>query len=288
MADSKHKVKGVEESAYHINCSRVVSENFEKLRHDRESSDIILQVGSKRGSNCYYTHKLILSNASAVFRQMFNGKWKESEEKRATLNETKKCQEVFPIFLDFIYGGKKGAILLNADNVVPLVTLADKYEVTALKDLCCKFAETLIDGNVRRALSWLKIAEDLKLTPVSDRCYDVICWNLKQAFMILGEFDLDLTTKQMLAILEREDVVVETEFDVFMAVEKWLTSFYVQELLRDGTGLIQILQHIEFRNMTTDELKKSKNIKYGQIVEGRWRSRSFRRVHFRCYRTSVF
>ncbi|XP_072051708.1 uncharacterized protein [Amphiura filiformis] len=163
MADSKHKVQGEGERTYHINCSRVVSDNFAKLRHDCGSSDIILQVGSKRSSKRYYTHKLILSNASAVFRQMFNGKWKESEEKRATLDETEKCQEVFPIFLDFIYGGKKGAILINADNVVSLLTLADKYEVNALKDLCCRFVETLIDGNVRRALSWLNIAEGLQL-----------------------------------------------------------------------------------------------------------------------------
>ena len=129
------------EEWFHINCSRYHSTTLVDLRNSEEHSDITLIVGSNR----YLAHRLILGAASPVFRQMFNGKWKESQETSVTLDEPKECQVVFYIFFDFIYGCKNGTISLHVDDVEPLLTLADKYQVDSLKDMCCKFMETLND-----------------------------------------------------------------------------------------------------------------------------------------------
>ncbi len=169
--------------SFRINYSRMVAKNFAKLRHDHTTSDIILEVGSKY----YHTHKLVLCNVSPVFGQMFNGKWKESNENRATLDETEQCQKVFDIFLDYAYGCRNGFLPMTISDVVPLLTLADKYEVNGLKGLCSKFMQTLVEGNIKQAITWMQTAEELQLESVLQRCYEVICWNLKQAFQMIAD-----------------------------------------------------------------------------------------------------
>ena len=73
--------------------------SFSALRSDETHADVILQVGSKQ----YPAHKLILTTASPVFRQMLSGTWKESEEENVSLTETGDCDQVFATFLDFLY-----------------------------------------------------------------------------------------------------------------------------------------------------------------------------------------
>ncbi len=58
-----------------------------------------------------------------------NPSWSESHETRVVLKETPSCEAVFEDFLKYLYTGK---ILLDYATVIPLVSLADKYNV---KDL---------------------------------------------------------------------------------------------------------------------------------------------------------
>ena len=60
---------------------------------------------------------------------LMNQNWNESREKRIVLGETPSCEAVFEDFLKYLYTGK---IALDFATVIPIVSLADKYNVTDL------------------------------------------------------------------------------------------------------------------------------------------------------------
>ena len=53
------------------------------------------------------------------------------------LHEDAGCVRVFPHFLRFLYTCH---IVLNAENVLPVLVLADKYNVVSLRQVCVHFA----------------------------------------------------------------------------------------------------------------------------------------------------
>ena len=60
---------------------------------------------------------------------LMNPNWNESRENRIVLGETPSCEAVFEDFLKYLYTGK---IALDFATVIPIVSLADKYNVTDL------------------------------------------------------------------------------------------------------------------------------------------------------------
>ena len=227
--------------------SPTIYSGISALRSDNTHADVTLQVGSKQ----YPAHKLILTAVSPVFQRMFSDNWREKDKKSVSLQESSECEEVFGTFLDFLYRCNNGVKPLSEDNVVPLLTLADKYEVVDLKDLCSKYMETLIEGSIEKAFGWLSFAEDAQLGSVIRRCYDVICWNFAKATLHSGW--MALTSDQLLTILKGNDIIVDNEYDVFCAALKWLT---VNNDLSESCEN-EIVPLIEFRNMQKGELQEA-------------------------------
>ena len=60
---------------------------------------------------------------------LMNPSWSESRERRIVLGETPSCEAVFEDFLKYLYTGK---IALDFATVIPVVSLADKYNVADL------------------------------------------------------------------------------------------------------------------------------------------------------------
>ena len=117
------------ENVANFDNSRMIINKMATLYAEKIMSDIILVVGNAE----YPSHKLILCASSDVFQIMLHGsKWSESNEKRVTLGETPSCAAVFEDFLKYLYTGK---IHLNFATVVPIVSLADKYNVKDLLTL---------------------------------------------------------------------------------------------------------------------------------------------------------
>ncbi len=67
-----------------------------------------------------------------------NPNWSESRESRVQLYETPSGEAVFEDFLRYMYTGK---ILLDFATVIPLVSLADKYDVRDLLRIGLDFME---------------------------------------------------------------------------------------------------------------------------------------------------
>jgi BTB/POZ domain-containing protein 17 len=115
-------------------------------------SDITLNVGE----NIYPAHRVILSASSDVFAVMLmNPQWSESKESVITLKEDPQCCRVFPKFLKYLYTGQ---VRVSIDSAMPLLSLADKYNIKDLIVLCRDYMlrNIAIAGRQGFLVSWLQ------------------------------------------------------------------------------------------------------------------------------------
>ncbi|XP_072037378.1 uncharacterized protein [Amphiura filiformis] len=124
------KASGQEFIEHKTNIIANIGEHF----NNADISDVTLTVGEQ----VFPAHKFVLATQSKVFLIMLMGKnWKESEEKKITLRESPEGKAAFSDFLKFLY---TGTLTLTIDNVCGIHTLADRYDVPALKDDCAVLA----------------------------------------------------------------------------------------------------------------------------------------------------
>ncbi|XP_072037263.1 BTB/POZ domain-containing protein 17-like [Amphiura filiformis] len=206
-------------------------------------SDVTLVVAEKR----YPAHKAILAASSPYFQRMFYGSfWKEGSSSEVTLVEIPSCEEAFETFLRYFYSG---SVTVTNATVIPIVTLADKYDVQSLKNTCSKYMVNMLynKGDFEAALGWVTFAEQMRMHVLQLKCYDMICFEFDKASYLTSWLLLSL--EQILTILKRSDIVASNEFTVYQAVEKWLLghTITVKEVR-------SVLSHIRFKNMTVDHL----------------------------------
>ncbi|XP_072031824.1 galectin-3-binding protein-like isoform X2 [Amphiura filiformis] len=223
-----------------IDCTAAFLDNLSQHFKDDSFSDVTLVVGNKR----YPALKSILAVSSPFFQRMFyGGDWMERTNKDITLEETPECQEVFPTFLQYFYSG---TVSVSRDSVVPLVTLADKYGVEVLKNQCSQFMMSLLNhADIEGALTWLTFAEHINIDNLAQKCFDIICINFEKATLFPAWSSLSLA--HITEILQRSDMIVASEYTVYLAIQKWL-------LANTLNGSSEVLKHIHFKNMTTQEL----------------------------------
>lgn len=98
--------------------------------------DVQLQVGP----HIFHAHRLILSMSSDVFKTMLTDtKWPDAHKARILLNEELECVEVFGDFLQYMYTGN---IHLSNLSVLPVLMLADKYNIHDLGSECRNYMVT--------------------------------------------------------------------------------------------------------------------------------------------------
>lgn len=84
-----------------------------------------------------------------------NPNWAESHNTRITLQEPVQCCNVFGDFLSYLYTGQ---IQISHNTVMPVMALADKYNVHDLMNLCQKFMMENIPTASRcnQLMNWLQ------------------------------------------------------------------------------------------------------------------------------------
>ncbi len=229
-----------------VDCTASLIKGFTNLFNDKETSDVTLVVGNRR----YDVHKNILAASSEVFHRMFYsgyGVWKESNTEEVHLRESPDCEDYFQTFLRYFY---TGTMILTDESVMHLLSLTDKYDVE-IKIKCVDYMNDVIgEGNIKTALQWVPICDQLGLTETLERCYELICSNFEKAsemphWSTLSPYHLN-------SILERNDIIVGSEFDVYTVVQNWIRS---QETNRAKT-IKGLLSHVRFNNMTAVDLER--------------------------------
>ncbi len=239
-----------------VDNSSTVINKIANLYAERLMSDVVLVVGNVE----YPSHRLILCASSDVFQIMLmNPNWSESQEKRVVLRETPSGEAVFEDFLKYLYTGK---IVLDYATVIPLVSLADKYNVRDLLRLGLDYMARNVSTACKRnqAVSWYQFALASGHMDVASLCFDFIRTNFQK---VSENVDFPHMEPDVLQhFLLRSDLVVEDEMTLFQCVDSWLqaqrdamerSGEHLVDLHMDG-HIQELLQTIRFPMMTPAQL----------------------------------
>ena len=226
--------------------------------NNSELSDVVIRVDGT-SFNC---HKFFLASASDVFQTMLTGShWVDSQQQEIILEESSECTAVFGEFLKYLYCGQ---VSVDTRTIMPIFTLADKYNIHRLRGQCERYmTEQIGQGNVKGALNWLSFAETYSLDQLVMHCYEVIACNLPK--ILNSESWLALTVDQMCRLLESPQLIVNDEFMLFKAIERWL----VHDMQKGGvtTSLRRLLPVVRFAQMTSEQILMIEKSEFGQIYE---------------------
>jgi len=130
--------------------------------------------------------------------------WKSSSETRVVLTETPSCEAVFEDFLRYLYTGR---IALDHATCIPLVSLADKYNVRDLQNAGLSFMARHVCSACRNGLlvSWHQFAFSAQHDRLDRLCTDFMLANFG-TLAKRPDFN-DMEPETLAFFLDRSDMV---------------------------------------------------------------------------------
>ena len=89
--------------------------------------------------NEFHVHRYILSLQSPVFKAMFNGNFKDSQQDKVELKDDE--YEAMLLFLQLLYPSNmldEGNVSINDENIFLILEVADKYGAINVIKQCMK------------------------------------------------------------------------------------------------------------------------------------------------------
>ena len=111
--------------------SKRVLDQLLYLWETKTAADVVFKVEFNKKTTKVPAHSQILASGSPVMAAMFQGDFKEAEERSAVIKDVKPT--VFEKLLRFIYTGDAN---INLETVSDLLDVAEKYGVGPLKEEC--------------------------------------------------------------------------------------------------------------------------------------------------------
>ncbi|KAK0163173.1 hypothetical protein PV327_006881 [Microctonus hyperodae] len=105
--------------------------HIEYFVSEPDFNDLVIKIDDKE----ILAHKVILSAYSPVFLAMFKSDMAESEKNEIVLNDI--AFDIMQLVIKFMYSGKVDSEL-PVDDLLSMLYVSDKYDVTDLKKLCEK------------------------------------------------------------------------------------------------------------------------------------------------------
>ncbi|XP_055537081.1 BTB/POZ domain-containing protein 17 [Wyeomyia smithii] len=246
-----------------MNNSKGVLLKIANLYAEQLMSDVCLVVGANR----YPAHRVILCASSDVFQVMLmNPEWNECRESVIELKEDPMCSMVFPQFLKYLYVGQ---IKVSIQTVMPMLELADKYNIKDLVELCVDYmlkhvAKAATQGYL---VPWFQytITFGSNHTELTQALQNFLKWNL-DIVSESNDFN-ELCGMILVRLLQQNDLVIQSEFTLFEYLEKWLIykkeqldkeqEMTEEEKLYELVSTIEaVFVHVRFAMMSPSELAK--------------------------------
>lgn len=238
-----------------VDNSHVPLDRLFALYERQDFCDIQLKVGNLR----YSTHRMVLCMSSDVFRTMLTSNtWPESRSNLVVLQEDPECAEVFGLFLKYLY---KGQVLLNKNNVLPLLTLADKYNVSDLSRSCLVFMQENASPECKHVIiPWLQYAVICGYKETEDACRTFMTYNF-EALLNTPEF-MDISKEILISFLTSSNLVVNGEYSLYKAVKKWLTVNDYYNTGEPNAMFKSVMQHVRFPMMHLSDIATLQNDRF--------------------------
>ncbi|KAL0881350.1 hypothetical protein ABMA27_001227 [Loxostege sticticalis] len=241
-----------------VDNSKSVLLKIATLYAEQLMSDLILEVAGVG----YPAHRLILCASSEVFQVMLmNREWSEWRESRIVLQETPIAASVFPHFLKYFYTGQ---IRISHQTVLPVLSLADKYNVKDLVTLCLNYMSQHIAQAAKRGqlIAWMQYTMACGHNDVAKACQNFVKWNLEWVWSDaeLGELD----GETLVQLLQQSDLVLHNEMSLYHFVVRWLSKqrsrleglSEAEHKLHWDSLVAAVFSHVRFPMMCPKQLAK--------------------------------
>nr|XP_691718.2 BTB/POZ domain-containing protein 17-like [Danio rerio] len=209
----------VEGSAEVISHSQGLVARLEGLLLLGNNSDISLRVETVDADEVkvIQAHTLVLSMQSRVFEEML----RKRNSSTLVLQETAECTAVFDKFIRYLYCGE---LSLQLDQATPLHSLATKYAISGLQQGLTQYMSQNLasDSPTGHVVGWYQYATKVGDMTLKDNCLQFLSWNLSSVLQS-PEWPL-VSIELLMTLLQRSDLVLKNELELFEAVETWLTQ----------------------------------------------------------------
>ncbi|KAK9503759.1 hypothetical protein O3M35_010250 [Rhynocoris fuscipes] len=219
---SPDKTDKVYRSSAHANT---MLQNLNLLRQSSQFCDVEIVAGS----TVIKAHRSVLSASSPYFKAMFSTGLVEAEKDRIEIHYVE--PKILTAIIDFIYSGEMS---LCQENVQDLIVAGDMLELKEVVHGCTEFLKNEL--HVTNAVGIFRFAKD-------HNCMDLA---KTAAAFIENHFPLvsfeeefcELPKDPLCKFLDSELLKVDSEFQVFQAVMRWINydvpsrKCYVFDLLR--------------------------------------------------------
>jgi hypothetical protein len=154
-----------------------------------------------------------------VFKSMlFQSHWTQSSMETVNLKEPPDVHHVFDRFLKFMYTSE---VSVDADSVIPVLCLADKYCVSGLRNLCTSYmVEQAKLPHAKHAVNYYYFAKALCVNPLMDQCIRTNAWHAEALLKSRDWTDMDVDLVE--DILKTSELVLRNEMSVLVAVKEYV------------------------------------------------------------------
>ena len=189
-------------------------------------------------------HRTVLSAASAALKALLCAPFREAELiRQGKPVEMAASGGVVTAFVDYIYGGEPDVATVDA---VELLRLAGAYGLPCLAEAVETDLKASLDSEL--ALQLLQETVIWGMPDLRSACEEQIAKDFQQS--ALREDFCKLTAKQLLRILQREDLNVSREEVVVEALFKWAKSS--KDRQRD---MVLMLCQVDFPSLSSSNLR---------------------------------
>lgn len=224
-----------------------------KYFNNDELSDVTLTLKE----HSYPAHRFILCAQSAVFAIMLTDvRWTDQRHSTLQLIEEEECHGVFEVFLNFFY---TGTVSLNHDTVLPILMLADKYQVDSLQLLCLNYmishkAATL---HHKQIFTWYRYLDTVGYKIAAQNLWYFIQCNFCDLVDSDDFYSCDFDF--LLTLVKTSRLVVPSEYKLLLIIVDWVKE---QDNFQENISSLteeqvhKLFAHIRFPMMTLEELCK--------------------------------
>ncbi|KAL3091784.1 hypothetical protein niasHS_004500 [Heterodera schachtii] len=222
-----------------------LADRMKHLLGTAKFADAYFLVGDGDGKELLSAHKNILVSASEVFEAMFRFDSKNGKAENAA---------AFKVMLSFIYADDLSE--LNGQNAMAVIYAADKYGIDGLISRCLQIPiQNLPNVFLAHSKACLFDLEDF-----AHQCLRYICQSAETLFK--SEEFLQIDQNLLCEILERDQLMISSEFELWKAALRWADEKCRQNAIecsaenrRDALG--PALFKIRFPLILTKDFTKS-------------------------------
>eukprot|EP01121_Diplochlamys_sp_Union-15-3_P017957 TRINITY_DN6433_c0_g1_i2.p1 TRINITY_DN6433_c0_g1~~TRINITY_DN6433_c0_g1_i2.p1 ORF type:complete len:259 (+),score=29.99 TRINITY_DN6433_c0_g1_i2:75-851(+) len=204
-------------------------------------SDVVIVLGTRK----YLAHRLILSFSSEFFKKLFSVSDFAESSKREIDIHFPDPRVVFPNVLEFMYQGR---LIVNVDNVIPLLTAADQFLVRALGEECEKFIKRTLGKSTVLAL--LRDALEFKQDDIVNKCLDVLAKNF---LFIHGQNINWIPIHVLQQLLSNPRLAVSDEWALFQTLCSYLDAYpdLSEDIVED------LMKRVRWRWLKSEQLSQA-------------------------------